>query len=758
VVALPVTVSGASAKNKVFDGTTTATVTGGTVVTPVAGDTATEININGGTFANAGPGTGIGVTVVLGGTKASSYSLSAPPALTANIFAAAIWTNILGGTWSTAGNWANNAVGTGVNVTADFNSVNLTADTTVTNDTALTIGNLIFGDTDTSSAGSWTVVSNTITLAAPAPTITVNPLGAGATATINSILTGANGLTKNGTGTLTLGGLNSYTGGLTVNNGTLIFPASLANTFTGGVTNNGGSLVISNMNSVGCAGGSSSSSNSINLNGGTFSYGGGTLASETLTFALLGGTSTIDLSSDSSTLRGGAAVVGPGNLVKTGLGTLCFGRNSSGTLGNTFTGNILVTGGQMDIRNPDSLGDVAGSTTVSNATLYIDPFGQAWGVTFNAEPLEFFGNSYIRNYDQSATVAQVNTLTGPMTNSGTLSIFSQTSGAYAELDINGDLTNTAGSSLVLGGVAIGNNGTTGPSTNGQIITINGVVSGPASVSAVGDSTSVYNLANNNYSGNTTVSGGTLRLALATLATNSTVTVTTNAVLQLDFTGITNTIGTLVLNGVTQPVGVYDSINGAPYITGSGSLQVVYSAPPLSTNAHLTSLAITPAGTLSPAFASNVTTYAATNAYVASPTVTVVNADLTATNRLIFNGATNLLASGVASSPLSLTLGVNNPVVVQVTAQDGITVKTYTVNVTRQPSQASATLSNSVSGSTLTLSWPADHLGYSLQAQTNSLSSGLGTNWVTLPGSASVTTTNLPINNVNPTVFYRLVYP
>jgi len=585
VVALPVTVTGASAGNKVFDGTTTATVTGGTVVTPVAGDTATEININGGTFANAGPGTGIGVTVVLGGTKASSYSLSPPPALTANIFAAAIWTNTPGGTWSKAGNWANSAVGTGTNVTADFNSINLTADTTVTNDTARTIGNLIFGDTDTSSAASWVVISNTITLAGTAPTITVNPLGSGATATINSLLTGTAGLRKNGTGTLILGGVNSYTGGLTVNNGTLIFPASLANTFTGGVTNNGGSLVISNMNSVGCAGGGNASSNSISLNGGTFSYGGGTLASDTLTFNLLNGTSTIDISGDAQTLRGGGAVTGSGNLVKTGLGTLCFGKNVITILGNTFTGNILVTGGQMDIRNPDSLGDVAGITTVSNATLYIDPFGQAFGVTFNAEPLVFLGNSYIRNYDQSATVAQVNTLTGPMTNNGTLSIFSQTSGAYAELDINGDLTNTASSSLVLGGVAIGNNGTTGPSTNGQIITINGVVSGPASVSAVGDSTSVYTLANNNYSGNTTVSGGKLKLGLANLATTSTVTVASGAILELDF-GVANTVRSLILGGVTKPAGVYDSTTGAPYITGSGSLQVVSSAPPILNVANL----------------------------------------------------------------------------------------------------------------------------------------------------------------------------
>ena len=565
---------------------------------------------------------------------------------------------------------------------------------------------------------------------------------------------GTGGLTKNGSTNATISsGANNFSGGLTVNNGTLSLTA--VNTFTGGVTNNGGTLVIASIGSIGGNTGSTPSLNSVNLNGGTFSYTNTTITSETLTFNLLGGTSTINVSADAQTLRTGAPVTGPGNLVKTGLGTLALGQNSITPLGSTFTGNILVTGGQLDIRHADSLGDVAGSTTVSNATLYIDPFGQAWGATFNAEPLVFFGNSYIRNYDQSATVAQINTLTGPITNNGTLNIFSQTNGGYGELDITGDITNTAGSSLILGGVAIGNNGTTGPSTNGQVVTISGAVSGPASVSAVGDSTSVYTLANNIYSGNTTVRGGTLKLGLATLAANSIVTVTNNAVLQLDFTGVTNTIGSLVLNGVTQPAGVYDSTTGAPYITGSGSLLVV---PPVSTNANLISFVLSPAGTLSPTFASNVTTYAATEAYVNVPTVTVVNADLTATNHLIFNGATNLLASGAASSPLNLTLGVNNPVVVQVTAQDGITVKTYTVNVTRQPSLTPATLTNSVSGSTLTLSWPGDHLGYSLQAQTNSLSSGLGTNWVTLPGSASVTTTNLPIINVNPTVFYRLVYP
>jgi hypothetical protein len=62
----------------------------------------------------------------------------------------------------------------------------------------------------------------------------------------------------------------------------------------------------------------------------------------------------------------------------------------------------------------------------------------------------------------------------------------------------------------------------------------------------------------------------------------------------------------------------------------------------------------------------------------------------------------------------------------------------------------------LSGNSLTLSWPADHRGWRLQVQTNQ--SGIGTNWVTLPGSELVTSTNLPINPAHRAVFYRLIYP
>lgn len=195
--------------------------------------------------------------------------------------------------------------------------------------------------------------------------------------------------------------------------------------------------------------------------------------------------------------------------------------------------------------------------------------------------------------------------------------------------------------------------------------------------------------------------------------------------------------------------------------GGDLTYAVGSAPSNSTNAYLTSLVLNPAG-LTSTFVSNTFSYLATNAYGNSPTVTVINADTTATNRLIYNNSTNLLASGAASAGLSLTLGVTNVAQVQVTAQDGVTVYNYQVNIVEQPSLTRPLLTNSVSGGTnLVLAWPADHLGYRLLMQTNNLSKGVSANsndWGTVVGSAAVTATNLPITKTNLNNYYRLVYP
>lgn len=74
------------------------------------------------------------------------------------------------------------------------------------------------------------------------------------------------------------------------------------------------------------------------------------------------------------------------------------------------------------------------------------------------------------------------------------------------------------------------------------------------------------------------------------------------------------------------------------------------------------------------------------------------------------------------------------------------------------STAPVTMSNSRSGNLLSFSWPADHIGWRLQAQTNSSLVGLSTNWFTVPNSITNNQMTFPINPAVGSVFYRLVYP
>lgn len=76
---------------------------------------------------------------------------------------------------------------------------------------------------------------------------------------------------------------------------------------------------------------------------------------------------------------------------------------------------------------------------------------------------------------------------------------------------------------------------------------------------------------------------------------------------------------------------------------------------------------------------------------------------------------------------------------------------------RAVSMAPTQLDAVQSGNQFQLTWPFDHTGWRLQAQTNTLNSGLSANWTDIPA----TTTNqisLPIGSTNGSVFFRLVYP
>ncbi|MGC3958955.1 MAG: zinc-dependent metalloprotease family protein [Verrucomicrobiota bacterium] len=59
---------------------------------------------------------------------------------------------------------------------------------------------------------------------------------------------------------------------------------------------------------------------------------------------------------------------------------------------------------------------------------------------------------------------------------------------------------------------------------------------------------------------------------------------------------------------------------------------------------------------------------------------------------------------------------------------------------------------------LQLSWPADHIGWRLEAQTNAVGSGFGTNWYNVTGATATNRVFIPISAAPGSVFFRLAYP
>jgi hypothetical protein len=82
----------------------------------------------------------------------------------------------------------------------------------------------------------------------------------------------------------------------------------------------------------------------------------------------------------------------------------------------------------------------------------------------------------------------------------------------------------------------------------------------------------------------------------------------------------------------------------------------------------------------------------------------------------------------------------------------------TVAVHSAASTTPTSITTSVSGNTLQLSWPADHTGWRLEVQTNNLVVGLSSNWFSIAGSSATNQFSLPIDPANASVFLRLTYP
>jgi hypothetical protein len=183
------------------------------------------------------------------------------------------------------------------------------------------------------------------------------------------------------------------------------------------------------------------------------------------------------------------------------------------------------------------------------------------------------------------------------------------------------------------------------------------------------------------------------------------------------------------------------------VTGQGGYSSNITTLTLSTNANLSALTTT-AGAITPVFASATTAYTASvsNA-ITSVTVTPTVADATATVEVKVNaGGYSTVISGNASSALSLNLG-SNTIDVKVTAEDGSTIKTYTITVTRAFVAPGNTLNFNGTSQSVTLNNTLGNFGtsdFTIEAWFRTTSAGPGSIVSKRVGCG-------PLNNISITV-------
>ena len=154
----------------------------------------------------------------------------------------------------------------------------------------------------------------------------------------------------------------------------------------------------------------------------------------------------------------------------------------------------------------------------------------------------------------------------------------------------------------------------------------------------------------------------------------------------------------------------------------------------------------------------------TNTFTVNGT-TLVNSSINAGAAVTYGGMLKIVPSGTFTAGQSFTLfsgaSVTSPSnFSSIVGSPGsglfFSFTNGVLSVASAGPSGPASLTNSVSGNTLSLSWPAGQ-GWRLQMQTNSLSTGLSSNWVYIT-DGSVSSTNITVDVTKPTVFYRLTYP
>jgi autotransporter-associated beta strand protein len=434
--------------------------------------------------------------------------------------------------------------------------------------------------------------------------------------------------------------------------------------------------------------------------------------SVTLSSAVSPASATINNDTNAYTFSPPGKISGATTFVKTGTNTVTLNTT------NNFTGNTTISDGKVVLGATGYFYyQIAGTklTVQNNGILSLTgnlnydrgAFGrlaaQATGLVLDNGTLQHTGNSNPKTADGAGrlfTIGAGGATLDSATNGQTFSI------GY-RYDYGTALTSSSGGSLELTGVGNGD--------------LNYIL--PGSGGLVKNGAGNWSLtATNTYTGATTIDGGTL--TVVGRIGNSAVTV--------------NTGGTLAGNG---------SLGGAVTVAGGGKFS--------SGNATIGQLTISNSLTLQ----AGSTTFMEVNKtsgtndvvgvtgaanYGGTLSVTNLSGTLAAGNRFkIFNAASSSGDFAAVTGSPGASLGWKF-----FPTSGELLVSSIT------PTNLAMVFTNGM----LKFSWPADHLGWMLQVQTNFLGAGLGTNWFSLPATAATNQFTDNIGLTNRSVFYRLTFP
>lgn len=215
------------------------------------------------------------------------------------------------------------------------------------------------------------------------------------------------GLVKNGAGTLFLGGaLNTFTGQVSANEGTISVTTVNNNSTNGPLGNNTLPIVLGS-----------------NGKSGTLSYTGSTMTSNKPFTLASGGTGIIDITTAGTTYASTGVIDGSGSLTKNGAGTLTLSAN------NTFSGNSILNSGTLTVASNSALGtgnninlngaqissDTTASRTLSNNTVSLSS-NTTFPTIANEKSLTFTGTTTMFGATRTLTVQTGSTVTSEYTN------------------------------------------------------------------------------------------------------------------------------------------------------------------------------------------------------------------------------------------------------------------------------------------------------------------------------------------------------